>query len=574
MKPPSDRVLLAGAALACLPGLLLPLSNPDLFWHLSAARRMLELGGIPAADWLSATRAGSPWTDFEWLTQLLYMATFGAAGLLGLWLLKVLLMLAAAAVLWRTLSLYGLSIGYAAAGLALWSAGALARSDIRPELFSVLAFGLLLRALEARRLGRAAPSPVWCVPLFGLWANLHAGFAYGLLLLGFYAAGEFLDSMAGPSRPRADGSWRRRLRALWRGRLPVPRPSLWMCLAAGLAGSFLQPFGLAPFKVLWEHWRQMETLSSYILEWGPIRLDNPWHWPYWAFLFLGFAAALAQLRRNRWVPLGPLAALLYFGYAAAQHTRLAAYFATVSLPLALHWAGAARLLPSPSPLRRWVLAGAVVLCGGYSFWRGHSFGLLRSVFHDRFVPVAATEYLDRESRVLGGRPLYHPWGWGGYLGYRLHPRYAVFQDGRYIFHELLAEAGAAVGSADEWQGFLDRYGIEVAVMENLPFMLATTRLYPDGTTKPFQRPYYVMFMPREGWALVHWDKKALVFVRRSAVPASWLKSAEFRFARPADDAALQEALSRREIPEQEVRAEFQRHEVLLSQLESAIIKLH
>ena len=68
----------AAAAAACA---LLPFANPDLFWHLNAARRIVETGAIPRADWLSYTRAGAPWVDFEWLSQLLWLGAFrGAAG--------------------------------------------------------------------------------------------------------------------------------------------------------------------------------------------------------------------------------------------------------------------------------------------------------------------------------------------------------------------------------------------------------------------------------------------------------------------------------------------------------------
>ena len=86
----------------------LPFANPDLFWHLSAARRILELGRIPAADWLSYTRAGAPWIDFEWLTQLAWLAAYSAAGWWGLWAVKVALFSAAAVLVWRALEHYKL----------------------------------------------------------------------------------------------------------------------------------------------------------------------------------------------------------------------------------------------------------------------------------------------------------------------------------------------------------------------------------------------------------------------------------------------------------------------------------
>src|SRR5579862_221965 len=98
MKGPSDRWLALLAIAALAPCLAAPINNPDLFWHLSAARRMFELGAIPRVDWLSSTLSGDPWMDFEWLQELIYSGIYGIAGMAGLWLLKVLFMMAAFAM--------------------------------------------------------------------------------------------------------------------------------------------------------------------------------------------------------------------------------------------------------------------------------------------------------------------------------------------------------------------------------------------------------------------------------------------------------------------------------------------
>ena len=95
----------------------LPIANPDIFWHLSAARWIAENLALPRVDWLSQTMGGQPWSDFEWLTQLIWYGIFKGAGMKGLWLLKVLLYCACGATLWRALRLY--KTGVVAASLAV-----------------------------------------------------------------------------------------------------------------------------------------------------------------------------------------------------------------------------------------------------------------------------------------------------------------------------------------------------------------------------------------------------------------------------------------------------------------------
>ncbi|MEE8424813.1 MAG: hypothetical protein V3S11_03245, partial [Elusimicrobiota bacterium] len=107
--------------------------------------------------------------------------------------------------------------------------------------------------------------------------------------------------------------------------------------------------------------------------------------------------------------------------------------------------------------------------------------------------------------------------------------------------------------------FLDRYGIEVAMMENLPLELPSRRVYPDGSSRMMRRPYYLSYMPRERWALVFWDRKALIFVRRGTVSSAFLKKTEYRLWRPGDAEARADALKRKEIDPGRLADERDRH---------------
>lgn len=525
-SPPKEAPVRAWAWALALPALLVPAVNPDLFWHLAAGRWMAESRALPRRDAFSFTLEGAPWLDFEWGSQLLFYASHALLGLWGPWLLKGALLLAAALLLSRALPREPVS---RAVLLGLWWTAAVAAADARPELFSLALFCALLWGLEnwrRRELGFGRPALAAAAALFALWANLHAGFFAGLAALGLYAAGEALDR-----------NWRRAAEGL-------------SVFAAGAAGSLLNPYGAGPWSAAWEHWQDRAALARFIKEWHPMGLDNPFQLPFHfiAALFV-LVFVVRRFKRER-VPWGPALLAFYFLTAAVSHRRAAVYFH----PAALVFLGAAAGLEGRA-LRR---AGAALLAAAALFlavliprarWT--------PPFNPKFVPEGAARFLAEHREIVPAR-LYNEWEWGGYLAWTL-PERKVFVDGRYLFHPLLPEISRAAQDPRAWAAFLERRGLDAALVHNLDFMLDTQKRYPDGALKAFKRPWYTAYFPLERWALVHWNAQTLLFVSRRAVPAAWLKENEYRWHRPKDDEALEEGLERGEVPPKALEAERARH---------------
>ncbi|HAH08005.1 MAG TPA: hypothetical protein DCM05_16015 [Elusimicrobia bacterium] len=527
--PAAPRRTAAWGLLACAAACFcLPILNPDIFWHLSAARWILEHRSLPRADWLSHTMAGKPWVDFEWLFQLLAHGAWSAAGFRGLWLLKLACFSAAAALLWRALALSAVSQEARAAGVLAWALGLSTANDLRPENFSVLFFLLLWLRLETHRLRATEPGPLEkaaCVLLFTLWANLHAGFLYGLVLLGIFAAGDVL-------RHR--------------------RRSLVLCLLLAAAAPLLNPYGLAVYRVLWEHAAVLGELKAHIQEWQEPTLEARWLWPFWAVLAASFLAVLRRQLLSKDVPGEHLAGLLLFALSAAGHTRTTVYFLCVAVPVL------AAALP-PLPRRDGLLALAAAAELAFFAWKVVPAAYRLQAFSPRYVPAQLTHFLEAERSVLGAKNLFNPWHWGGYLGWRLEPDYPVFVDGRYLFHGLLAPTYAATRTPEAFQAFLDSHGIETAILERTRQLTQVTVTLKDKTKTAFWRPFYLFYMPRKDWALVYWDAQGLVFVRRSAVPAVWLKEREFTAFRPEDLTAAAAMLADGALRRADLEGEVERY---------------
>jgi len=519
-----------------LAAFCLPFANPDLFWHLSAAKRILAIHAVPRQDWLSWSMGGRPWVDFEWLTQIVWFALFRAGGMRGLLALKALLFLGASLAFWKTLKTYGIGLAGRSLGLLAWTASLAPSNDLRPENFSLLFFSLEWLVLERRRLGRFSPG-AWGRPagaaLFALWANLHPGFAYGLALLGVFAAAEIFR--------------RRSWDLAWTG--------FWCAL-----GALANPFGWNLYGVILEHARSMEDLQSHILEWGAPSVLNPWMAAFWVLLAAAFAAVLWRHVRSRDVPAEHWICLSFFALSAAAHARAIPYFCMVGAPVAalhLH-----RLAGNGGgPWKAATGSTAAALLGFYVFWFGKQPPFLRA-FLPKFIPDRVASFLKAEEPAFGEKRMLNPWEWGGYLGYTLAPACKVFVDGRYIFHPFLRPMSEAERSPEAYQAFLQREGIDVVVQKRFHQFFLTPIELPGGEKLDLPRPYYVSFLPASRWALVYWSAQGLVFARRGAFPPDWIRGHEFKYFRPDDLTVAAVLLKKGEARPGAVREEVRRFERL------------
>lgn len=492
----------------------MPLYNPDLFWHLSSGRWIWVHGAVPRTDPFSFTHGGEAWFDFEWLFQLAVYFAHSVSGLWGLRLLKAVLLGACWLPLNGLLKDRGVPATGRALALAFWAAAVLPQSDLRPDLLSLLFFSVLLRRLAAGK-----TSPLFALPLFALWANLHAGFVLGLAL---YAAKALACRLE---------------------KKPLPKG---LVLEAGVAaaGTFLNPYGWRVWEVAVLHGAQGALISRYVQEWGGLSLRSPLQWPLQAALALFVAVVW---RRAATLPLFLGLVALPLALATGLSVRFGVYFAAAAAVLVF--------IVEEKPETRRASVGLALLTGLLA-WSLQRVPMTRA-FADAHVARRAVEFVVREDAVFSGLRLFNTYEWGGYLSWR-RPGSPVFGDGRYLFHGQLPEAEKALTSAAEFAGLISRHRLDGVLIKNYPNRLPTKRRYKDGKENVFMRPWHLFLLPKERWALVYFDEQALLFVDRAKVPSAWLDAHEYRWLRPGDEDALADALSRDEVPRAAVEAEAAR----------------
>lgn len=547
-RPSRGRLILVAGLLSALALCLGPTANPDIPWHLAVGRWIAAERAIPRVDFLSWTMAGKPWVDFEWLTQLLFHGLDRAGGLAALWTFKVFTYSLIGAILVSLLALWGMTEAWIGIAIFLLAAALRPFIEVRPENFSLLFFALQFLLLEARRLDRLPFGEKAClgahVLLYALWANLHAGFPAGLLLCVCYGAAERC-SLARPARLS---------------------PLAWVL--AGLAGTLLNPYGPRLYTVFLDHFERLSSIRALIGEWSPPRLGNVYQRGYWGLTLFALAGFLVSVPKGVLLPLEHVVSVVVFGLLATRSIRTTSYLVILMFPVGLlAWSR----LPSPEWWRR-VRPWALVVALSLAAWRLGSDmreeGFLRRIEGGgNREAEKVCDFLRAEKKTLSGLTFFSPWNWGGYLDDKLYPDYRVYMDGRYIFHELLAEVDAAERNPVRWAQLMDRRGIDLALMINVPRIVSL-----GGQTS--WRSFDAYAMPASAWALVYWDQQALVFVRRSKVPAQWLKSREFHHIRPHDLRNVGLRVMSGWLPLSKVSAEIDRYQSQIGDPYESLVLLH
>jgi hypothetical protein len=203
--PARTRLLIAALTLL-ICGLALCIDrtrNGDLYLQLFTGRFISE-HGLVSHDPFPTIGHGRPWLNQQWLSELGFYAAAKSIGITGVTVLYAALLAAPLALVLFCIRRKGTPMLIATS--AAYLPGVLAIIHPRAAGFTLLAFCALIAIVLAA--WRAPPLPrvgarrlrwaLIAIPLlFGLWANLHAGFLAGLLLIALTTAGLSADRWRG-----------------------------------------------------------------------------------------------------------------------------------------------------------------------------------------------------------------------------------------------------------------------------------------------------------------------------------------------------------------------------------------
>jgi hypothetical protein len=302
-------VLLVPAALGSSQTIF---NDGDVSWHIATGQWILDHRAIPTTDPFSFTWGGKPWVPIEWLSEVLYASAYRVAAYSGVAALVTAALMALHAVVFANASRWVRPLFV----VALMDFVLIPTMLARPHLLTwpVLALWtwLMLRARAADR----AP-PLAAALIMTLWANLHGGFVFGLLIAAVFG----LEALvATPDKGRVIRQWG----------LFGFACALAVCINGNGLEGVIHPLRFTGLKML-----------PLIDEWKP---SNPATTPIF-FGVLAVTLALVAWRRPRlpWVRWGLLGGMLALALLQARHQAMLAILAAMILPEGFDKGGAVAL---------------------------------------------------------------------------------------------------------------------------------------------------------------------------------------------------------------------------------------
>ena len=451
------------------------MQGSDLWWHIAAGRRVLESGSVWLTDSWSFTFAGAPWTNHEWFTDFLYYCWVLVFGVESLVYWKWLVIILTYAVLQVALTRVSKQHAAALFCAALAAAVAAPFIDIRPHLYSLLGFSILIYMLLNRT------SSIWKLGvLFVVWVNLHGGFIFGLMALGILVF-----------------PWRDlRVAAL-------ARPA-WIVFVCTLA-CLINPDGINSFLLPLTYALDADSPFRQLAEWLPPFRPGGIRSPLFIWVagttpVIALAYALPAVRRATGMP--------WEGLALCALTLLMSLTSRRFIPLfAIAWAVLSApliglLLQKLKAERVNIVLALLALSYGafrllpYSLSAGPAYHYLTAEYS---YPIDMLNYV--EANDLQGN-IFAFYNWGGYIHWRTDGKLKVFIDGR------------ANTVYDD-----DTYNAYVAVLGSKPGWLD---IVESSEADYFLWPYHIRggekfqaMMTTGRWQVVYQDSVSYLLARKS-----------------------------------------------------------
>lgn len=270
-------------AFCLLAGTLLSfkqLREPDLWWIMRTGEWIFENGHPPFKDWFSYTMYGEPWINVKWGFEAL---AYGIEQIGGAEFVFVLQAVVALSIMLLVYKIYQIfkdqffeeGTAYPRLGLVIAVyVGLLAieyRMNGRPEMvshFLVVLYAFFL--LKYRK--KPGLFIFWLVPLQIFWTNFHEAYGTGVIMLGVFTAGSWLDARFWPR-------WIRGYHA---------KPTPWYLTGTTLLAILAMAVNPRGLEMILHPWNIYNQLGANQFTTELFAFTHPNYWQYQGYLNMGF----------------------------------------------------------------------------------------------------------------------------------------------------------------------------------------------------------------------------------------------------------------------------------------------
>ncbi len=446
------------------------IEDPDIWFHMTIGRAVLDMGAIPAKEFYVFTRLGDAAQFHEWGFGLIYQLVFRSLGFNGIIIFNALIGSLTVFILYLIVRNRGASVAIAlnAAAIGFWLMEF--RFVERPENFLYLALAATLYFIDRFRQGNDWRY-LFAIPIIGLLlSQIHPSVILLLLVVGTYL-----------------------VEAIVRKKPDLKQASiLGVTIVSTALLSIINPYGLEQLVLPIKFSLDNKFLQSFT-EFFPA-MSTEFAYRFVIAMGIGIFSLSGISKR---FSLAEWIILIAFSYLSYKHVR--------DIPLL----GIALILPLSTALEnhlhstryQTVLAIALISAFAIDSSRFHN---LSFEVDPTLTPITGAETVAQYSQSPNILNFYHL---GNYLAWRLYGTHRVTIDGRnYKDNRSIQLHDALLSAAPGWQRSLWRYDI-------------------DSVVTPATLPYSGNFIPLAfklirdpDWVMLSREPAGVVFIRRDRVP--------------------------------------------------------
>ncbi|MCX7793705.1 MAG: hypothetical protein N2257_04790 [Thermodesulfovibrionales bacterium] len=497
--------------------LLLPIGDPDFFWHIATGRWIFENRELPSEDPFSYTtpknielRDQSILKGY-WLSQVLYYSFYLIGGWNGIILLRILIVFLICLFLIKRRDVE-LNAQLLSVLLAIFVILNLYFLD-RPQVFSFLFFAILLYLIDSIRKEEASKVHYISMPLtMVLWANTHPGYILGQLTIFVFLTSEFIKSRFFISRFTLNSKNLRRF---------------YLISFISILAGFLNPLVYKTWLAMLQ-FAETPYFTEVIIEYsstikGFFEFNSYIIALYWILAILAIISIFYRIKKGISEPAEIVLTLILLYFSFTQ-VRYVAFFIIWAVPFVsylfvnLFKEGLFKRITfaciSLSVVTIAIYMNGVLLKNIVHFkdgkWLGPGY------------PHELVRFIKKEG--LKGN-MYNLYDWGGYIIWELSPERKVFIDGRGLHSKLFSAWMVLEQAISEprimgkpyWKAILDTYNINYAIL-------------PISFKNGLIHPLTINLIYEYDWIPVYIYGNSVLFVRDKPE----MRSVIYRYSIPKD----------------------------------------
>ncbi len=444
--------------------LLMPIGDPDFFWHMATGKWIFENHALPSQDPFSFTtpkvlelRDQSILKGY-WLSQVIfYISYLIVGGWNGIIFLRISIIFLLSFFLIKRKE-GDINIHLFSVLITLFCIFNFYFLD-RPQVFSFLFFAILLYLIDTIRKGQASFLHYLAMPLLMiLWSNIHPGYILGQFILFIYLVSAHLRVKFSTQFILKD--------------YELKRFSIWSIIA--IISAFLNPLSYNTWLATFQFMHSSDFTKN-IIEYsstieGFFKYNQYIILFYWLIALVTIISIIYRIR-HKGIDFGEIFLTVIILYFSFTQVRYVAFFFIWATPFVSYLL---ETLLKEGYLKRIIMGtiSALILFIEI-YWNGGALANLKHFIDGRWLspdqPSEVVRFIKTEG--LQGN-MYNFYDWGGYLIWELGPERKVFIDGRGLHSKIFSTWLVIENATDAplimgkpyWRAILDSYNINYAVL--------------------------------------------------------------------------------------------------------------